>query len=184
MNKKIIILICLIILVVIGILFILKNKQIEKDNKESNELISENITNNVTNNTSNEIQNSNDTQMEENMKLYIKVNNKILTTTLEDNSSVDGLLEKLKQGDIIIDMSDYAHFEKVGPLGFSLPRNDKSITTAPGDIILYQGNQITIYYDTNTWNFTKLGKIENVTQEELKEILGNGDVTVTFSLNK
>lgn len=81
-------------------------------------------------------------------------------------------------------MSDYANFEKVGPLGFSLPRNDKSITTTPGDIILYQGNQITIYYDTNSWNFTKLGKIENVTQEELKEILGNGDVTVTFSLNK
>ena len=81
-------------------------------------------------------------------------------------------------------MSDYANFEKVGPLGFSLPRNDKSITTTPGDIILYQGNQITIYYDTNTWNFTKLGKIENLTQKELKEILGNGDVTVTFSLNK
>lgn len=184
MNKKIIILICLIVLGVIGILFILKNKQIEKDNRESNELISENIINNVTTNTLNEIQNSNDIQMEENMKLYIKINNKTLTAALEDNSSVDALLEKLKQGDIIIEMSDYANFEKVGLLGFSLPRNDKSITTTPGDIILYQGNQITIYYNTNTWNFTKLGKIENVTQEELKEILGNGDVTVTFSLNK
>ena len=184
MNKKIIILICLIVLGVIGILFILKNKQIEKDNRESNELISENIINNVTTNTLNEIQNSNDIQMEENMKLYIKINNKTLTAALEDNSSVDALLEKLKQGDIIIEMSDYANFEKVGLLGFSLPRNDKSITTTPGDIILYQGNQITIYYDTNTWNFTKLGKIENLTQKELKEILGNGDVTVTFSLNK
>lgn len=101
MNKKIIILICLIILGVIGILFILKNKQIEKDIKESNEIISENITNNVTNNTSNEIQNSNDIQMEENMKLYIKINNKTLTAVLEDNSSVDALLKKLKQGDII-----------------------------------------------------------------------------------
>ena len=65
-----------------------------------------------------------------------------------------------------------------------MTRNDKNITTMPGDIILYQGNQITIYYDTNTWNFTKLGKIENITQKELKEILGDGDVTVTFSLNK
>ena len=184
MNKKIIILICLIVLGVIGILFILKNKQIEKDNRESNELISENIINNVTTNTLNEIQNSNDIQMEENMKLYIKINNKTLTAALEDNSSVDALLEKLKQDDIIIEMSDYANFEKVGLLGFSLPRNDKSITTTPGDIILYQGNQITIYYDTNTWNFTKLGKIENLTQKELKEILGNGDATVTFSLNK
>lgn len=185
MNKKIIILICLIILFVICfIFFVLKNKQIKNDNKESNELISENIINNVTTNTLNEIQNSNDIQMEENMKLYIKINNKTLTATLEDNSSVDALLEKLKQGDIIIEMSDYADFEKVGALGFSLPRNDKSITTTPGDIILYQGDQITIYYDTNTWNFTKLGKIENITQKELKEILGNEDVTVTFSLNK
>ena len=185
MNKKIIILICLIILFAICFIFlVLKNRQIEKNNKESNELISENITNNVTTNTSNETQNSNDIQIEENMQLYIKINNKTLTVALEDNSSVDALLEKLKQGDIIIEMSDYANFEKVGPLGFSLPRNDKSITTTPGDIILYQGNQITIYYNTNTWNFTKLGKIENVTQKELKEILGNGDVTVTFSLNK
>ena len=76
MNKKIIILICLIILGAIGILFILKNKQIKNDNEESNELISENIINNVTTNTLNEIQNSNDIQMEENMKLYIKINKK------------------------------------------------------------------------------------------------------------
>ena len=118
------------------------------------------------------------------MKLYIKIDNKILTVALENNSSVNELVEKLKQEDITIEMSDYANFEKVGSLGFNLTRNDKNITTMPGDIILYQGNQITIYYDTNTWNFTKLGKIENITQKELKEILGDGDVTVTFSLNK
>ena len=160
MNKKIIVLSCLILLFTICIVLVLKNSKTE-DNKNSDNM-----------------------QMEENMKLYIKIDNKILTVALENNSSVNELVEKLKQEDITIEMSDYANFEKVGSLGFSLPRNDKDITTMPGDIILYQGNQITIYYDTNTWNFTKLGKIENITQKELKEILGNGDVTVTFSLNK
>ena len=68
-------------------------------------------------------------------------------------------------------------------MGFSLPTNDKNITTEAGDLILYQGNQITLYYDTNSWNFTKLGKVQNVSQNELKEILGSGNVELTFSLN-
>ena len=118
------------------------------------------------------------------MKLYLNVNNRILEASLENNSSVDALIERLKENDITINMEDYANFEKVGSLGFSLPRNDKQITTEPGDIILYQGNSLTIYYDTNSWNFTKIGKIENVNQKELKEILEKGDVTVTLSLNK
>lgn len=118
------------------------------------------------------------------MQIYIKVNNRTLTVLLEDNSSAKALVEKLKQKDITINMSDYGNFEKVGELGFSLPRNDRQITTEAGDLILYQGNSITIYYDTNSWNFTKLGRIINLTQNELKEILGKGDVTVTFSLEK
>lgn len=125
-----------------------------------------------------------DTNNEERKEMYLKIGDKILTVTLENNSSVNALLEKLEQNDITIGMEDYANFEKVGDLGFSLPRNDKLITTEPGDIILYQGNSITIYYDTNSWNFTKLGKIDNITQKELKEMLGNGNVTVTFTLNK
>lgn len=182
MNKKTIIIICLIVFVTIIIFVILKNKQNERNRNESNEVIQESITNNMDTNTLNDSQNKNEIQMEENMKLYIRVNNRILTANLENNSSVDALVEKLKQSDITIEMSDYANFEKVGSLGFSLPRNDKSITTTPGDIILYQGNQITIYYDTNSWNFTKLGKIENITQDELKEILGEEKVTITFTL--
>ena len=81
-------------------------------------------------------------------------------------------------------MEDYANFEKVGSLEFDLPTNDKQITTSYGDVILYQGNKITIYYDTNTWSFTKLGKINNVTQDELKDILGSKDVTVTLTMNR
>ncbi len=118
----------------------------------------------------------------ENNQLKIKVGDRTLTATLAENSSADALKEMLSKGDITINMSDYANFEKVGSLGTSLPRNDEQITTEPGDLILYQGNNITIYYDTNSWNFTRLGKINDITQAELKEILGSGDVTVTFSI--
>ena len=79
-----------------------------------------------------------------------------LTATIADNSSATAFYELLGKGPVTIKMSDYGSFEKVGPLGTSLPRNDTQITTTAGDIILYQGNQITIYYDTNSWNFTRL----------------------------
>ena len=72
--------------------------------------------------------------------------------------------------------------EKVGSLGASLPRNDEQITAKPGDLILYQGDSFVIYYAPNSWNFTRLGKINDVTQEKLKEALGNGDVKITLSL--
>ena len=114
-------------------------------------------------------------------KLKISVNGTELTATLEDNSSAQALTELLKQGNITVDMSDYGNFEKVGNLPQSLPKNDEKITTVPGDIILYQGNKITIYYAENTWDFTKLGHIDNITQEELKALLGGGEVTVTLS---
>ncbi|WP_340112666.1 cyclophilin-like fold protein [Maribellus mangrovi] len=105
-----------------------------------------------------------------------------LTATLVDNSSVAALIELLQEAPLTIEMRDYANMEKVGPLGTTLPRNDQQITTKPGDIILYQGNALVIYYAPNSWNFTRLGKIDNVTQEQLKAVLGEGDVTVTLEL--
>lgn len=105
-----------------------------------------------------------------------------LTATLVNNSSATVFYQLLEKGPITVDMHDYGNFEKVGSLGTSLPRNDSQITTEAGDIILYQGNQITIYYDTNSWNFTRLGKVDGVTQAELKRILGKGDVTAVFSV--
>ena len=120
------------------------------------------------------------------MKLYIQIDNGTnkhsLTATLYDNSSSHALLELLQKGELTIEMHDYGNFEKVGSLPSSLPRNDTQITTEPGDIILYQGNQITIYYDTNSWNFTRLGKVDGKTQAELKQILGKGDVKAVFSV--
>ena len=105
-----------------------------------------------------------------------------LAVTLADNSSAMAFYELLEKGPVTIKMTDYGNFEKVGPLGTKLPRNDTQITTQAGDIILYQGNQITIYYDTNSWNFTRLGKVDGVTQAELKKILGKGDVTAVFAI--
>lgn len=104
------------------------------------------------------------------------------TATLANNSSAEALKELLAEGPLTINMSDYAGMEKVGPIGTSLPRNDEQISTGAGDIILYQGNSLVIYYDTNSWDFTRIVKIEGVTGEELLEAFGDGDVTVTFSL--
>ena len=119
---------------------------------------------------------------EENGMFYIYVNNAVLAVKAENNSSAEALIRLLGTGDITITMHDYGSFEKVGPLGTTIPRNDEDITTTPGDIILYQGNQITIYYDENRWDFTKLGHID-IGQDELKAVLGSGDVTVTLSVN-
>jgi hypothetical protein len=115
-------------------------------------------------------------------QMKITVNGHELTATIVNNSSAQALKEMLLKGPKTILMRDYGNMEKVGPLGQNLPRNDESITTKPGDIILYQGNSLVIYYDTNSWNFTKLGSINNITQNDLKRILGTGDVSVTLEL--
>ena len=112
--------------------------------------------------------------------LKITVGDYELLATFEDNGSAEEFQELLAQGPVTIEMEDYGGFEKVGPLGTTLTRNDEPITTEPGDVILYQGNQITIYYDTNSWNFTKLARIDDPT--DLKAKLGDGTVQVTFSL--
>ena len=118
-------------------------------------------------------------------KLIININGQTdLAATLYDNSSSRALVELLQKGAVTVKMHDYGSFEKVGPLGTSLPRTDTQITTEPGDIILYLGNQITIYYDTNSWNFTRLGKVDGVSQSELKQILGKGNVTTVFSVGE
>ena len=116
------------------------------------------------------------------MKIQIKVGDKNMTATLSDNASAKAFYELLKNGPISIDMHDYGGFEKVGPLGTSIVRSDESITTKPGDIILYQGDQVTVYYDVNTWNFTLIGHVDGATGENMRAFLGDGNVTVSFSL--
>lgn len=115
--------------------------------------------------------------------LNITVNGTTLTAALEDNSSARALAALLADGPRTIEMSDYGSMEKVGPLGQSLPTNNERITTRAGDLILYQGNQFVIYYAPNSWNFTRLGRINDVSAAELRNILGSGDVSVTLSLS-
>ena len=116
------------------------------------------------------------------VKLKIHVNDTTFTATLEENSSAKAFAEFLTQGDLTLDMHDYGSFEKVADLPRSFPRNDTQIDTDAGDIILYQGKSITIYYDKNSWNFTRLGKIDNVDKIRLKQILGKGSVKATLSI--
>ena len=116
--------------------------------------------------------------------IYAHIGDQVLEIQPESNSSAAAFVEQLTKSDVTVELHDYGSFEKVGPLKMDLPTNDERITTEPGDLILYQGNQITIYYDTNTWSFTRLGKVQGLSQTELKAMLGDGDVTITFSLNK
>lgn len=130
--------------------------------------------------------NSNINNKEESVKvenIKIKVNNNVLNVKLENNSSVDALVEKLRDGDITINAHEYGNFEKVGNLGFSLPTNNTQIKTSIGDVMLYQGNQITLFYGSNSWSYTRLGKIIGVSESELKNILGNGDTTLILSID-
>ena len=125
-----------------------------------------------------------ETTEESMMRIDIEANGQVRTATLNDNPSAEAFAALLAQGPLTVDMSDYGGFEKVGPLGTELPRSDESITTTPGDIILYLGSNITIYYAVNSWNFTLLGHIDGATGENMREFLGDGDPTVTFSLHE
>ena len=118
--------------------------------------------------------------IQEEPMLKITVGEHELLATFADNPSAEEFKDLLAQGPLTIEMDDYGGFEKVGPLGTTLTRSDQQITTEPGDVILYQGNQITIYYGTNTWTFTQLASINDPTN--LKAQLGSGTVQVTFSL--
>lgn len=125
-------------------------------------------------------QSQDNSSSQEEPMLKITVGDQELLATFANNSSAEEFQDLLAQGPVTVSMDDYGGFEKVGSLGTTLTRNDTRITTQPGDVILYQGNQITIYYGTNTWNFTRLAKINDSTDLQAK--LGTGTVQVTFSL--
>ena len=115
-------------------------------------------------------------------KVVLKVGGNTMTATLTDNGATRELAKLLEQGDITIRMSDYGGFEKVGALPQSLPTSNTQITTEPGDIMLYQGNRMVIFYGSNSWSYTRLGKIDGATTSTLRQFLGNGDITLTLSL--
>ncbi|MDE6740582.1 MAG: hypothetical protein K2K07_15975 [Lachnospiraceae bacterium] len=116
------------------------------------------------------------------MKMKVQIGESVFTATLAENSSVDALRELMADEPLTLNMSDYANMEKTADLGVTLPQNNEQMNTQAGDIILYQGRTLTIYYDTNSWSLTPIGKIDDVDAEELRKALGDGDVTVTLSL--
>ncbi len=119
---------------------------------------------------------------EEDSMLNIQIGENSFTATLAKNSTVDALKELLSDGPLTLHMSDYAGMEKGADLGVSLPQNNESMNTQAGDIILYQGKTFVIYYDTNSWSLTPIGKITSVDADTLRDVLGPGDITVTISL--
>ena len=123
-----------------------------------------------------------DTTMPETIK--IAVSGKTLPVRIEDNEATKALVAALSEASITYEAHDYGGFEKVGPLGLTLPANNSQITTQPGDVILYSGNQIVLFYGSNTWSYTRIGKMQYGSLDELKSFLkaGEGNISVTLSL--
>ena len=118
-------------------------------------------------------------------KMYITIDGKTLPVTMVDNAATQTLMAALQEDDITYEAHDYGGFEKVGALGRSLPSSDTQITTQAGDVILYNDNQIVLFYGSNSWSYTRLGHIEYTSQEELESFLkaGQGNITVKLSLS-
>lgn len=112
------------------------------------------------------------------MKLYI--NDQEIPVIWEDNETVSELMEQAADSDITVQMSMYSDNEQVGPLGKDYTRDDKQTTTHNGDIVLYSGNQIVVFYGSNSWAYTRLGKMD-ISQDQVNELLGNGDVVLKLS---
>ena len=183
MNKKIII-ILITLIILFGIIFILMKNKILLENNKTESLENKNTENVIINNINQEENNMDNNVIDINIsEIKLKVNNDELIVKLENNEATKQLIEKLKENEITIEAKEYGGFEKVGNLGFSLTREDKTIDTEPGDIVLYNGNQISVFYDSNSWSYTRIGKIINKDKNELKNLLGNGNVTLTFSIN-
>lgn len=114
------------------------------------------------------------------MKMKVQVGGTAFAATLEKNAAVDALVERMQEAPVTIKLHDFSGFEKVGALGASLPTANRQTTTQPGDIVLYQGDQIVLFYGTNSWSYTRLGRIDDLTG--WADALGAGDVTVTLTL--
>lgn len=115
-----------------------------------------------------------------NKDLSLRINNTLVDVIWLENDSVNALKE-LAKDNLIIEMKMYGGFEQVGSLGKTITSADTNIITSPGDIVLYSSNQIVIFYNSNSWSYTKLGHI-NLSKDELTFLLANGNVTITISL--
>lgn len=125
------------------------------------------------------------TEEEESMEtIRLFVEEKELTVQWEENAAVDALQELVKEHPLTIQMSMYGGFEQVGALGAALPHEDVQMTTSAGDIVLYSGDQIVLFYGANTWAYTRLGRVSDLSADDMAELLGHGDVEITLSNGK
>ncbi|MBR2745586.1 MAG: hypothetical protein IKD99_02555 [Erysipelotrichaceae bacterium] len=125
-----------------------------------------------------------DTQEETEKMLKLYIDEQEITVTWENNESVMALCELAEKGSVNITTSRYGGFEQVGPIGQSLPRHDVHTETGPGDIVLYSGNQIVVFYGTNSWSYTRLGHIENMSNQELTQLLNKNNVSLRLSIEQ
>ena len=118
----------------------------------------------------------------ENMELIMKIDGTDVGVAWEKNESVDAIRNLAASGGLEINMSMYGGFEQVGSIGQSIPRSDEQTTTKAGDIVLYSGNQVVVFYGSNSWAYTRLGRITGKTEQELAEMLGKKNVVLSFEI--
>ena len=116
--------------------------------------------------------------------LKMKIGATAVAVKWEDNATVRALQGLCVNKPLTIQMSMYGGFEQVGEIGKSLPRDDRQMTAVSGDVVLYSGNRIVVFYGSNSWSYTKLGRITDKNAAEMAKLLGNGDVKITFSVYK
>ncbi len=114
--------------------------------------------------------------------ITVTINDENVEVTWEDNDSVRALAELAAGSPLTIDTSMYGGFEQVGSIGATIPNSDVNMTTDPGDIVLYAGSNMVLFYGSNSWSYTRLGHIENMSESELEELLGSGSVKITLAV--
>lgn len=117
-------------------------------------------------------------------KMFITIDGQTQSVTLVDNAATRALAEKLQQAPISVTLNSSGGFEIWGALGFSLPTSNQQMTAQPGDIVLYNGSNICLFYGSNSWSYTRLGKIDDLSESELRTFLkaGESNISVTLSL--
>jgi hypothetical protein len=118
-------------------------------------------------------------------KMYITIDGRTEAVTLTNNSATQALIAKLQEASVTVTLNSSGGFEIWGALGFSLPTSNEQINAQPGDIVLYNGSNICMFYGTNSWNYTLLGKIDGLSESELRTFLkaGESNISVTLSLS-
>lgn len=152
----------------------------ENDSESSTRLTSETASETVTAAQSQTTAQQEETTQMNTNTLELTVDGTALNVQWEDNDAVDDLLRLAENGKITVETSRYGGFEQVGSLPESLTRNDIQMTARPGDIMLYSGNQIVIFFGSNSWSYTKLGHVSGVSEDELSSLLNKETATVTI----